>query len=308
MSVGKVNPLPFHPNQILRWDEGYVAIGVDGDFLYLDHNLVQKGEPKKPFPSSVKKAVIVEKRLIASWIEHELMVARIAGFDLGTEFVNGPERGDLRSRTTIAAALHPEGTAWSHVLDAEPLAMGANQTQFAFMLWKRGLYSMGIDAGEHWRTAEPGWKELEKLPHAEVTVEITFDDDKLHVWSRGGGRITYDSGSGRRLESILIPFEGILNSVYSSNGRHLLCFDSGDIVWFSNGEIQKSESLNGAVQHAVWNEKLERWHIAGWREECVWSMNEMKRSQLDEIPVQIVECADHTYVLMNNGHFVRSTL
>ena len=78
MSVGKVNPLPFHPNQILRWDEGYVAIGVDGDFLYLDHNLVQKGEPKKPFPSSVKKAVIVEKRLIASWIEHELMVARIA--------------------------------------------------------------------------------------------------------------------------------------------------------------------------------------------------------------------------------------
>jgi hypothetical protein len=34
----------------------------------------------------------------------------------------------------------------------------------------------------------------------------------------------------------------------------------------------------------------------------------MKRSQLDEIPVQIVECANHTYVLMNNGHFVRSTL
>ena len=167
---------------------------------------------------------------------------------------------------------------------------------------------MGIDAGEHWRTAEPGWKELEKLPHAEVTVEITFDDDKLHVWSKGGGRITYDSGSGRRLESILIPFDGILNPVYSSNGKHLLCFDSGDIVWFSNGEIQKSESLNGAVQHAVWNEKFERWHIAGWREECVWSMNEMKRSQLDEIPVQIVECADHTYVLMNNGHFVRSTL
>ena len=308
MSAGTVSPLPFHPDQILRWEEGYVAIGVDGDFLYLDQELKQIGEPKKPFPSSVKKAVIVQKRLIAAWIEHELMVARIAGFDLGTDFVNGPERGDLRSRTTIAAALHPEGTAWSHVLDAEPLAMGANQSQFAFMLWKKGLYSMGTDAGEHGRTAEPGWKELEKLPHAEVTVEITFDDDKLHVWSRGGGRITYDSETGRRLESIVIPFEGILNSVYSANGKHLLCFDSGDIVWFSNGEIQKSEPLNGPVQHASWNEASQQWHIAGWREECVWSLDELKRSQLAEIPVQIVESMGHSYVVMNNGHFIHSTL
>ena len=308
MSDATVQPLPFHPSQILQWTEGYVAIGVDGDFLLLDHKLNQKGEPKKPFPSSVKKAVVVQNRLIATWIEHELMVARIAGFELGTDFVNGPERGDLRTRTTIAAALHPAGTVWSHVLDAEPLALGSNDSQFAFMLWRKGLYAMGMDAGEHWRSAEPNWEELGKLPHAEVTTEITFERNSLKVWSRGSGVKTYDAESGKQIDSMTVPFEGILNSVFSNNGEYLLCYDGGDVVWFSNGEVKKIEHLNGAVQHAKWNEKLQHWHIAGWREECVLTLDSTQRAQLEEIPVQIIECMDHFYLVLNNGHFMRSSL
>jgi len=308
MSDATVQPLPFHPNQILRWDEGFVAIGVDGDFLLLDHQLNQIGEPKKPFPSSVKKAVVVQNRLIATWIEHELMVARIAGFELGKDFVNGPERGDLRTRTTIAAALHPAGTVWSHVLDAEPLALGSNDSKFAFMLWKKGLYAMGMDAGEHWRTAEPGWKELEKLPHAEVTTEITFEGDTIKVWSRGSGVITYSADNGRQLDSSTVPFDGILISVFSDSGEHLLCYDGGDVVWFSNGEIQKIEQLNGSVQHAKWNKQSQNWHIAGWREECVLSRYAFERAKLKEIPVQVIECMDSFYLVMNDGSFIRSSL
>ena len=105
-----------------------------------------------------------------------------------------------------------------------------------------------------------------------------------------------------------VQYDGILHSVFSEHGECLLCYDGGDVVWFSEGEIKKIEHLNGAVQHAKWNKKLQCWHIAGWREECVLSLDSTKRAQLEEIPVQIIECMDYFYLVLNNGHFKRSSL
>ena len=301
-----VEPLPFHPAQIWRWDEGYIAVGIDGEFLALDLQLQKSSEVTKPFPCSVQSSALIGKNLIVTWVDHELMFARIASFALDKVFENGPERGELRTRTSIDAALHPTGSVWSHVLDAEPLFLCSNDEQFVFILWQKGIYAMGADAGEHWRNQEPNWLELENLPHAEVVISASLQGDLLHVWSRGAGRKTYLRENGELVSSEIIEFDGILNSVYSHDENHLLCFDSGDVIWYRTETPQKHFKLKGPVQHAIWSEQHEAWHIAGWREEVLVSDTKDQRHVFNEIPVQIFVHNDSTLILMNSGEFLPS--
>ena len=302
-----VESLPFHPSQIWRWDEGYIAVGIDGEFLALDLQLKKTSEVTKPFPCSVQSSTLLGKNLIVTWVDHELMLARMASFALDKGFENGPERGELRTRTTIDAALHPAGSVWSHVLDAEPLVLCSNDEQFVFILWQKGIYAMGTDAGEHWRIQEPTWDRMKHLPHAEVVISASVKGTLLHVWSRGAGHNTYLRENGELVNSEVVEYDGILNSVYSHDENHLLCYESGDVIWHRAETPQKQFKLKGPVQHAVWSEQHEAWHIAGWREEVLVSDTNMQRHIFDDIPVQLVEYNDSTLVLMNSGEFISSS-
>jgi len=301
-----VEPLPFHPSQIWRWDEGYIAVGIDGEFLALDLQLQKTSEVTKPFPCSLQSSTLLGKNLIVTWVDHELLLARMASFALDRGLENGPERGELRTRTTIDAALHPAGSVWSHVLDAEPLVLCSNDEQFAFILWQKGIYAMGTDAGEHWRIQEPTWDKMKHLPHAEVVISASFQGSLLHVWSRGAGHNTYLRENGELVHSEVVEYDGILNSVYSHDENHLLCYESGDVIWHRAETPQKHFKLKGPVQHAVWSEQHEAWHIAGWREEVLVSETKDQRHVFNDIPVQIVAYNDSTLVLMNSGEFISS--
>lgn len=306
MPDSKVEPLPFHPAQVLSWESGYIAVGIDGEFLALDMQMKKVGDVKKPFPCSAQKVTILDNQLIATWVDHELLLARMASFALSKPFANGPERGDLRTRTTIGAALHPAGAIWSHVLDAEPLSLCSNDEQFVFILWKKGIYAMGKGTGEDWRKPEPSWPEIEKLPHAEAIVSSSIQGQRLHVWSKGGGHNIYQCKTGELLESAIIPFDGILESVYSCDEEHLLCYESGYVAWYNVQGVQKTVKFNGPVQHALWNRHQASWHIAGWREEACISQLEHESKQLDEIPMQIIQHDDTTLLLLNDGTFIHS--
>ncbi len=306
MAGSKIDSLPFYPAHLLSWNSGYVAIGIDGEFLALDLNLQKIDEVKKPFPCSAQQATILDNQLIATWVDHELLLARMASFALSKPFDNGPERGDLRTRTTIDAALHPAQTIWSHVLDAEPLTLCSNDEQFVFILWKKGIYAMGKGTGEDWRKPEPSWTELEKLPQAESIISSSIQGQQLHVWSRGSGHQIYQCKTGKQLLSEIIPYDGILESVFSHGENHLLCYQSGDVLWHNSEGIQKTVELNGPVQHALWNSKQSAWHIAGWREEVRISRQEHHSTPFQEIPVQIVLHKKATLLLLNDGSFVES--
>ncbi len=306
MTELNVEPLPFHPAQIWQWDEGYIAVGIDGEFLKLDLKLQKSGEVTKPFPCSVQSSTLLGNKLIVTWVDHELMLARMASFSIEKEFVDGPDRGGLRTRTSIEAAVHPTGTSWSHVLDAEPLILCSNDEQFVFILWQKGIYAMGADAGEHWRKPEPKWEDLENLPHGEVVISASIQDSLLHVWSRGGAHNTYRCDNGEMVNSEIIECDGILNSVYSHGENHLLCFENGDVIWHRADTPQVYFKLKGPAQHAVWSVKHEAWHIAGWREEILFSESKKERQIFDEIPVQILKYNDLTLILMNDGSFIES--
>jgi len=307
MSEFSVKPLPFHPAHIWQWNEGYIAVGIDGEFLTLDLKLKPFGGVKKPFPCSVQSSTLLGDQLIVTWVEHELRLARMASFSLDKGFENGADRGELRTRTSIEAAIHPSGVVWSHVLDAEPLVLCSSEEQFVFILWQKGIYSMGIDAGEHWRKPEPEWTELQHLPHAEIIIAASIQDSTLHLWSRGSGHNTYRCEDGELLSSEIIVCDGILNSVYSHEENHLLCYENGDVVWYRTGAPQIHFTLNGPAQHAMWSREHDAWHIAGWREEVLFTETKPKRRAFDEIPVQILNSNNSTFILMNNGVFIESS-
>ena len=101
---------------------------------------------------SIQHAIIVGQHLIATWIDRELLVARMGCLPIDQPFKNGVERGDLRAVRLLEHAVMPEGTTWAHVLDAEPLALTTMEDGFVFVLWNRGIYGltqMVRSDGEH---------------------------------------------------------------------------------------------------------------------------------------------------------------
>ena len=307
MTEFSVEPLPFHPAQIWQWDGGYIAVGIDGEFLNLDSELKKSGEVRKPFPCPVQSTAIVGNEMIVTWVDHELMLARMASFGLDKGFEDGSDRGELRTRTSIDAAIHPAGVVWSHVLDAEPLALCSSDEQFVFILWKKGIYAMGIDKTEHWRMPEPRWKELERFPHGEVVISASIQGSLLHIWSRGAAHNVYKCENGEVVSSDMVECDGILNSVYSHEESHLLCFENGDVIWHRPETPQIHFKLKGPAQDAVWSVEHDAWHIAGWREEVLFSESKQQRHEFNEIPVQLVHYKGSTLILMNSGEFVESS-
>lgn len=300
--------VPFHALTLVQHDDGYMAIGIDGEFLRLGTNLEPLGDVAKPFPMGVRQTCIADGVFVGTWLDHELLMARMAALDCSAPVLDGPDRGVLRTRTSIEAAHHPKGSLWSHVLDAEPLALCGHDKGFAFVLYNKGIYAMGNDAGEHWRVELPIWPELKKLPRANDIVAATLHRNALKVWSRGGGSNSYDLETGDLISTHVFAYDGVLQEVHSTNQSELLVYDNGSLVWLADGEVQAEGRLAGPVQHAFWNEREAAWRIAGWREELYLSSQGFERTAMREIPVHILDHNDRVYLLLNNGHWVESTL
>ena len=143
MTGGLPPNVSFHALTVIPHKNGHLAVGIDGEFQHLDASLSPTGEVRKPFPMGVRHTCTTNDVVVATWVDHELLMARMAAFECDMPLKEGVERGDLRTRTSIDAALHPAGSVWSHVLDAEPLALCGHPTGFAFVLYNKGIYAMG---------------------------------------------------------------------------------------------------------------------------------------------------------------------
>ena len=277
--------LDFTPKQIVEWNEGFIAIGIDGELQKLDSNYVQINKPINPFPTPIRNSTIIESKMIVTWIDSELMLARMASFDLTQDFIQGAERSELRVRRTLDRAIHPAGNIWSHVLDAEPLAIDSRNSSFTFVLWRKGIYNMTKDAHEKWRSEEPSWNKLSKYPRAEETVNVIMNDDFVEIWSRGGGVNRYDHENGSLIEQKIIEIDGFLLNVYNHSKNYLLQLNDGYIALFDGENILLKAKLSGPISDAYWSENRQGWYISGWREIIFLSKNEYQRKELVELPV-----------------------
>ena len=287
MAWGIPDNLGFTPKQVLPYLGGHIVIGVDGELQKIDSEGNLVGQQTRPFPTPIKNAAIIDNMLVATWLDQELLLARMAAIDLNNEFEEGVKRGDLRIRKTIEKSIHPAGNTWSHVLDAEPLSLTANANSFTFVLWRKGIYNLSIDAIENWRAPEPSWKKLAKIPRAMETVGTTCDEQYYEVWSKGGGIIRFDIKTGKTIESKIIPLDGYLEGVFKHDEHYLLQLNNSIIAVYEAGEVKLTAKLSGPINYAEWSESDQGWHIAGWRELAFISAKTMSRTQLSEIAVHI---------------------
>lgn len=285
-----------------------MVIGMDGQLLLLGEELKPIHQYATPFPMKISHSAVVNDRLYATWIDGELMMARMGCIDLSKAPANGPQRADLRTMRTMETALHPQGNTWSHVLDAEPLGLDATGLNLVFVLWRKGLYGLTLDADELWRMPEPTWSYTKPRPRDTETIALHVHKEEFTLTSRGGRIQRRSLLTGELIqEFILIGPEAPVEHHFKHGPHELICSTNGEICWIHKGELLRTLKLNGPVQFAVWDETMEGWRIAGWREELLITALENQRHEWNEIPIHIEPVKGGALVLLNDGTWHNST-
>ena len=286
-AVADIMPSPLAaPWKVLAHGERHLVIDVDGGLRWLNETKVYH-----PFPISITNAVVIKNHLVATWVDHELRLARMAAIPLENGFEEGPRRGDLRAQGN-ASPLQVAGAAWSHTLDSEPVAMACDEETVYFALWTRGIYALDVHANERWRAEIPAFLALQKRPRSDELLSLTFDE-YLNVWSRGGGLVRMSKETGECIDESDLEIQDHIVQVFKGNG-HLLCSANGDIWWHLN-ETKLMAKIGEPVRDAVWDQG---WKIISWSRDLTFDpVSEYKRKDL---PVQLLK-QSHWNVIDNQN-------
>ena len=307
MAIATPQQLPFTPSRILQLDDGYLVIGYDGQLLLLDSNLVYTEKPVSPFPIAIGQSCIVGNNLIATWLDSELMLARMASIDLDDKFVEGPSRSDLRIQKSLATALHPAGNSWSRVLDSQPLALATDGQRIVLVLWQKGIYCLNADSSEIWRSPPPVWSEVSNMPRSDETVSMTFHGSELHIWCAAGGRLVLDADDGTILRSEKVELDTVIENVYRDSEHELVCGNNGEAFHLSDSILRLQTDITGPIQNAIWDSESNAWRISGWRKEVLLK-DQPTVNQFDEIPMCCLNIDGQWWNLFNDGSWKLSNL
>ena len=285
--VHKANPyrsiMEGAPWRIFRKDDVEVLIDVEG-------GITINGHTAKPFPCEITHATLCDSGIVATWVDHELRLARMALLPLDKELKDGPSKAELR----INRDLMVSGAEWCHIVDAEPLAVKSNGEIIVFALWARGIYCIDSSANEIWRLplfADEG----KALPRSNEVSSITISGDDIIVWLRGGTYRRISMSEGEVLTEKSIGVECDLENVFSSGDKHLLTSKDGWAWELVDGAITLARKFIGTIQDAVHDGS--DWRIISWREDTLLRGESQTR---DELGVQIIKNDDSTWMVLDN--------
>ena len=306
MDEGLPPKIPFLPDLIVRHDEGMLITGMEGELVWLDHDLNPTGEVSLPHPMRLRQAVIHDGQLFGTWLDRELLLAYMASIPVGSSST-GPSRAELRTSINTPVTHHPAGNRWSHALDAEPMALAVAEDAVIFVLYRRGLYSITSDAEENWRLPPPTWNYAKKRPRNEETIAVHIADSEILLASRGGRVQRRALDSGLITEEYILPnVDGPVERFFHSGEHQLVSTTDGMVVWYHRQNPVQKLMLSGPVQGASWDEKAKAWRIAGWREEVILSAERCERAATHEIPVHIESVDGGAFILFNDGTWANS--
>ena len=134
----KHSGIGFAPIKIDSGKGVHVISGVSGQLLKVDGQLNRIGEVSQPFPALITSSTIVGDKWIGVWIERDLRQARMAAFELNSEWGNGDTKAELRNNK-LDSALHPSSSIWSQILDSEPTALSNVDDSICFSAINRGI-------------------------------------------------------------------------------------------------------------------------------------------------------------------------
>ena len=271
------------PWRIFQRNGVEVIIDVEG-------GITIDGHTAKPFPCEITHATLCDSGIVATWVDHELRLARMALLSLDEELKNGPTKAELR----IDRSLMVSGAEWCHIVDAEPLAVESSADKIVFALWSRGIYCIDSSANEMWRL--PLFKDGDKAPPRSNEVSsLTISGDDIIVWSRGGDyrRISLDEGNVLSENSIGVECD--LEKVFNSGDKYLLSSKDGWAWELVDDNITLASKFRGTIQDAVHDGS--DWRIISWREDTLLRGKSQTR---DELGVQIIQNDDSTWMVLDN--------
>ncbi len=275
------------PWKIFHHDGREILIDVDG-------GITIDGHTANPFPCEITHASICDEGLIATWVDHDLRLARMALLSLSNKLQDGVSKGQLRlSRNTAMVA----NSTWCHIVDAEPLALTAKDDKIIFALWSRGLYCIDSMDQEIWRL--PLFQEGEKAPpRSNDVTAISIVGDYIIVWTRGGAYRKIALDSGEVLSEDNLEVECDLEDVFNHGDKFLLSSKDGWTWEFENGQITVARKLRGTIQDAVFDG--DDWRIISWRDDLMLRGQAVRRPDLG---IQLINKEGTWMVLDNQGQF-----
>ena len=277
------------PWRIFNHDGREIIIDVDGG-ITIDE------QTATPFPADITHASLCDGGLIATWVEHELRLARMALLPLDEKLNDGVSKAELRlSRNTTMVA----GSTWCHIVDAEPLALNAKDDKIIFALWMRGLYCIDSNDNEIWRL--PLFESNQKSPpRSDEIAAISILDEYIMVWTRGGKYRKITLETGEILSEKALDIECDLEEVFNHGEKFLLSSKDGWTWEFENDQITVARKLRGTVQDAVFD--ADDWRIISWRDDLMLRGEYIRRTDLG---VQLILRDGIWMVLDNQGNFSR---
>lgn len=289
-----VEPCPFPPAWILPHDGGTLLVGRDGELLNMDGKGQSSGQHICPFPMTMSHGVILGERLLGTWIDHELRMARFAALDVGA-LASGPAKASVRRGQP--EALHPAGHAWSHALDAEPLGLIEHEGNVVLALHPDALYLIDAEGREIERTTIPKpvdglGASLVSMHSHEGAVLITLRDGSYHRVSFGG------------IPPVLLgrspTAQPVRDVAYGPEGR-LVITEDHEALWTDGEHVLMRARLSGPPGQVLWSTNDQAWLIAGWRERVLLGANGFKRTDRDNVDVALYASQEGVSVLDNNG-------
>lgn len=299
---------PAPPRFLLKNQEHVVLIDTEGGLCFLHPERYNALDPIRfPFPGVITNAVLLgPHHLVSTWVEREISLARLAVLDLREPLQDGIELPELR----VAMELnqidnhHVEGAVWSHVLDAEPLALCVYEQDLIFCTHHRGLYRVTSNSDEVWRRKSITWESLVELPDGDVIVSLFPKNDAIWAFSLGGGWAEIDAADGSIRRRGTLQFKSSVNQVWPGDGNEWLFGLSHNRMawWIPDEDHLQMEIVQGPIQDAIFSEG--NWLITGWRQDIVWNKSQFSVENSKPQSAPRAEIGNSVLDRDGHGHWV----
>jgi len=288
----------FSPSGVAKGDGVHVLTGTQGEVVKIDREGMRLGPVVSPFPSPIVDSTIVGDRWCGMWMDRELRQARMAAIPLDDDWVDGPDREQLRTsiHSTNDDVLKPAKSIWHRRLDSEPMKIGVSGENIVFTT-VNGVYMIDSAANEIWRGMLPRWPDISSLFAFDQIVGIVEFSAGLSIWSKAGGVSVLDPSTGLEIFSRTIQFGDKVSGVsYSEKGGWFVMLHEGSIAVMDKIEGDFSHYKTGSpVLDAQFIDGSWRW--TGWRHDGSLTGKVADILERDDVGVAVINGS----VLTNDG-------
>jgi len=295
METGEIG---FSPSGVAKGDGVHVVTGTQGEVVKIDREGIRLGPVVSPFPSPIVDSTIVGDRWCGMWMDRELRQARMAAIPLDDDWVDGPDREQLRTsiHSTNDDVLKPAKSIWHRSLDSEPMKIGVSGENIVFTT-VNGVYMIDSAANEIWRGMLPRWPDISSLFAFDQIVGIVEFSAGLSIWSKAGGVSVLDPSTGLEIFSRTIQFGDKISGVsYSERGGWFVMLHEGSIAVMDKIEGDFTPYKTGSpVLDAQFIDGSWRW--TGWRHDGSLTGQVVDILERDDVGVAVINGG----VLTNDG-------